>query len=612
MEIHKISYMGSSEVKRKLNNFEKTSEGETIKEIGRSNFEQNIYVTGNYDLKFFVKNIVEIPRNPLLSDITSYQKMSRHIQITEWHYFFAPKTENSDEIKKNTKNFCFEHYEEDPDDFLENKDSRKEKITILYFNDNNTENFVNYFLTEHNQKMIPFIIFIGKEEENKELKTKINKSIKTLKKEIDPNLFKFCNFNDDLEDFLIQLTINLIECASFFNELGDEFKFPKKLIDDKVMENDLKIFVNSIFSFNIIVLGRPGVGKSSFINKMINSMICKAGMGAECSSRIIKYLHRIFPITFFDTPGISTEENVKKVLNLIRQKNFELNQNRSKFHAVFYILDGNNARSFMNYENSMFKCLLEEIKIPVYFILTKLESKEKGDENLPFMIKNFKKVTEGLIINNNYKGQNIKNYVFYVNVIGDHIMGMDELFSKLYDDFRGYIIDEEIDRNNLERITEKSLIGHLKNPKDIASHPKIVCEYINYIYRLIGRSIGSKEKGSTNLSAAFLKQIHNIYGYNNISLNECKRKIESEGFKLDKKNIIESKSYQTWIFRRNYWGYKTQAEEEIDYLNYHYSRVLYERLYSDENLCLKYINKLRESMNNAINGLNEISKLNKT
>ena len=119
--------MGTSEVKEKLNNFEKTSEGETIKEIGQSNFEQNIYVTGNYNLKFFVKNIVEIPRNPLLPDITSYQKMSRHIQINEWHYFFAPKTENSDEIIENTKNFCDDHYEEDPDDFLEKKIQEERK-----------------------------------------------------------------------------------------------------------------------------------------------------------------------------------------------------------------------------------------------------------------------------------------------------------------------------------------------------------------------------------------------------------------------------------------------------------------------------------------------------
>ena len=603
--------MGSSESKTKLSDFEKTSEGMTVKSIGDSNFEQNIYVAGNYDLNFFVKNIVEIPKNPSLPETTSYIKMSRHIQINEWHYFFAPKTDNFEEIKKNTKDFCMDHYLEDPDDFLEQKDSRKEKIIILYFFDKHTYDLINFFLKDYNQKMIPFIIFIGKEEEIKQVKITINKSIETLKKEIDPNLFKYCIFNAELDNCLIQLTINLIECASFYNELGDEFKFPKKLIDDEVMENDLNVFLNSIFSFNIMVLGRPGVGKSSFINKMINAMICKAGMGGECSSRIIKYLHRLFPITFFDTPGISTEEIVNKVLDLIRKKNNELNKNRSRFHAVFYILDGNNSRSFYNYEKLMFKCLLEEINIPVYFILTKLESKQKGDENLPFMIKNFKSVTKGLTISDKYIGKNIEKYIFYVNVIGEHIMGMDKLFAKLYDDFRGNIIDEEITADNIQRVTRNSLIGLINDPKEIASHPKIVCEHINYIYRLIGRSIGSKEKGSTNLSAAFLKEIYNVYGYNKIGLNEFKRKIESDGFKLDKKNTTQNKNYKTWRIFRGYYGYQTQAEEEIDYLSYHYSQILHEKLFNDQDLCLKYINKLRESMNNAIEGLKKISELNK-
>ena len=39
--------------------------------------------------------------------------MSLHFQINEWHYFFAPKAENSDKIIENTKNFCSVHYEED-------------------------------------------------------------------------------------------------------------------------------------------------------------------------------------------------------------------------------------------------------------------------------------------------------------------------------------------------------------------------------------------------------------------------------------------------------------------------------------------------------------------
>lgn len=45
--------------------------------------------------------------------------------------------------------------------------------------------------------------------------------------DIDPNVFKFINLNEGLEINLIDMNINLIEWAAFYNELGDEFKFPK-------------------------------------------------------------------------------------------------------------------------------------------------------------------------------------------------------------------------------------------------------------------------------------------------------------------------------------------------------------------------------------------------
>ena len=81
---------------------------------------------------------------------------------------------------------------------------------------------------------------------------------------------------------------------------------------------------------------------------------------------------------------------------------------------------------------------------------------------------------------------------------------------------------------------------------------------------------------------------------------------------MDKKNI-QSKEYKSyWLFRKKYYIYITQAEEEIDYLSYHYFKILYNKLCKDEHLCLKYINKLMESIIIAIKGLNKISKLNKT
>lgn len=599
--------MGSSESKIKLENYSKTIEGSTIEKIGNSNFEQNIYVLGNYDMKFFTDNISEIPKNPY-SAVNTYYKMSRHQQIKEWHFFFAQKTENFEETKKSAKNFYYDHYSRDPDDFSEKKFTRKGKVLFLYFNDKYNYDFAESLLEEFEENM-PFIIFIGKDDENNKLKEKIIKKVKDLKVQIDTNFFKFTNLTDKIEDDLIQLTINLIECASFFNELGDEFKFPKKLIDDKVMENDLKNFTNHIFSFNIAILGRPGAGKSSFINKMINSVICKAGIGGECSSRIIKYLHRKYPITFFDTPGISEEKISDEVLDLIRLKNIELKENRSRIHAIFYMIDGSQSRFFMNYEKKILKAIFEEIKIPVYFIMTKLQNEEKGNKKVYFVIQNFRKITDGINIQNQYRGDNnIKNYIFYVNVIGEHLMGLNKLFLKLYKDFRGYIIEEKINKDNIQNLTRHSLIGFLSQPEEIATHPKIACEYLTFIYRLMARAISSKAKGSTNLSAAFLKEINYIYGNINITLNDCKRMIECDNFSIDNKSNNQNKKYKTFWFMKNYWDYRTPAEEQIDYLNYHYVKIFEKKLYQNKEQCLIYINKLRESINFAINGFIEISQ----
>ena len=598
--------MGSSESKKKLENYSKTIEGSTIEKIGNSNFEQNIYVLGNYDMQFFTDNITEIPKNPY-SAINTYYKMSRHKQIKEWHFFFTKKTENFEETKNNAIKFYYDHYERDPDDFSEKKFTRKKKVLFLYFNDKNNYDFAQCLLDEFEENM-PFIIFIGKEDENNKLQEKIIVKVKDLKVQIDTNFFKFSNLTDKIEDDLIQLTINLIECASFFNELGDEFKFPKKLIDDKVMENDLKNFTNQIFSFNIVILGRPGAGKSSFINKMINSVICKAGIGSECSSRIIKYLHRKYPITFFDTPGISEEKISDEVLELIRLKNIELKENRSRIHAIFYMIDGSQSRFFMNYEINILKTIFEEIKIPVYFIMTKLQNEEKGNKKIFFVRQNFNDVTRGLKIPKQYKGEKIKDYIFYVNVIGEHLMGLNKLFLKLYNDFRGYITEEKVNKNNIQDLTRHSLIGFLSQPEEIATHPKIVCEYLTFIYRIMARAISSESKGSTNLSAAFLKEINYIYGKTDITLDDCKQMIKSDNFEIDNKSNYQKRRYKSFWFMKNYWDYRTPAEEQIDYLNYHYVKILEQNLYQNKEQCLIYINKLRESINYAIKGFIEISK----
>ena len=235
-------------------------------------------------------------------------------------FFFSPKTNDFNSLLNIIKNFLVELNDDnkDLDEFKEKNETMIGKAVIIYFNDKNRDNIVDYFLKEYNAYNLPFITFVGTSQENHEIENKIINLIK-MRKKIDKNIFKY--IDKTLENNIIHLTINLINCAGFYNEIGNELRFPKKFIYDELLE----IYLNGRYkkkkinfsTFNILVCGRPGVGKSAFINIMIKSMICKVSFGGEGTSRISKYIHPTFPIVFYDTPGISTENKFNKITDFL-------------------------------------------------------------------------------------------------------------------------------------------------------------------------------------------------------------------------------------------------------------------------------------------------------
>lgn len=84
----------------------------------------------------------------------------------------------------------------------------------------------------------------------------------------------------------------------------------------------------------------------------------------------------------------------------------ELEESKNRIHGVFYILSGLALRKYMNYD--IFKVLLREYKIPLYFILAKIQNTNVVKNDKPFVIRNYNKVI------------------------------------KINDDFRSYIRDEKI------------------------------------------------------------------------------------------------------------------------------------------------------------------------
>ena len=83
--------------------------------------------------------------------------------------------------------------------------------------------------------------------------------------------------------------------------------------------------------------------------------------------------------------------------------------------------------------------------------------------------------------------------------------------------------------------------------------------------------------------------------------------ITSTNFEFDlvKKDNNTRKKYKYWF--KGYFEFKTPAEEEISYLSEKYIKLYREELMDSEAKCLKFINKLKNSFNEAINGLHALS-----
>ena len=78
-------------------------------EIANSLLEINIYVCGKDTFNFFEKNIIKDVRFPTKSNVKYYDKMAKHKEISDWHFFFATKVNSFDEMLENTIKFIDDH-----------------------------------------------------------------------------------------------------------------------------------------------------------------------------------------------------------------------------------------------------------------------------------------------------------------------------------------------------------------------------------------------------------------------------------------------------------------------------------------------------------------------
>ena len=135
---------------------------------------------------------------------------------------------------------------------------------------------------------------------------------------------------------------------------------------------------NIVHSFNILICGPAGVGKSSFINQFLEEKQAKEGEGMSVTHEITKYYHPKHSITIYDTPGFEDENTVKTVLNTI--KKFDQDKKGSKDHLelILYFTQLKQ-RSLYEMEKEMILYLIENNKNIIFVLNTFGKSKISGD-----------------------------------------------------------------------------------------------------------------------------------------------------------------------------------------------------------------------------------------
>ena len=532
-----------------------------------------IYLIGNGKLKDYLIDYVFIDH---INDSYLKTKGDRELKTDQFHWIFSVLS--CDSPSKDICDFIKQQISEDRNEKLNDNNKRllKQRIIICI---GKGDLLASYF-----KDMIkPRIIFITHS------KYDINIDKRYVINIIDENM--------NIEEIASQIMSCLWELDCYFNRRGNKIcrYSPEKIL--KCLEKD-----NSLFSINILLLGKSGAGKSTFVN-LISKKILALESDESSTKKITEYYiykdddkEEHGAIKLIDTPGIdSNNNNNTEIINMIKNNDKETNLQK-KIHFIFFILmNGDNSLEEQNIE-TIFKTLKEKkCKCPIYFIINRCPEEEDVTENYE-ILKDYliSKDCDTLLNENNIIGANFK-------IGDDEIYGIDKIFSKIKDYFiSNNIFNEQLKKtmdkllknfrkiesdncfltlndeyeseleqlksninfeeemNNIKKLSEKNeFFSKIKVESIIDCGREYVKECINTILAFsnikgIMPTISKDIQIISFLQAFMVKEIENGYGLNINSLNY--------GLKLLKKNFEDILE-----FNKNYKGPENGINEEIEY-----------------------------------------------
>ena len=429
-------------------------------------------------------------------------------------YFLQGK---EDDEEKKINNFI---------NILENKEKENEFRSILIFFDENN-NILNSLMKIINNcyKHQIFVLILTKNDKTNlyyEIASKVNKLSDAKRGYFDMNnIFIYNNSQPELAKSII----SIFKVYTYFNQLGSGFYL--KLQNSDLGIDNFKEEINNLYHthyFNILLCGRTGVGKSTFINKILGE---KKSFTLKTKSvgtyRNNFYIHKKYPIKIIDVCGFAqgneVKENMDKI-NLIYNKN-ELNilvdepstdvfffffYRRNNIHLLLYFNIYNEKYDIMPGEMPLMSEALN-LKIPIIFLINKCPDNIFDNEEEMEDLK-----AEAFEAR---KGTGFEKFSTYcINCLNGK--GLDKLLNGIYEKNKNNIIKEE-DLNKIQKYTmnEEEFINLFKdsiflgdmNPKDIFLNESLVNSCIN-IKKLIVKIGGYYSK-----ELKFIKSMEFFFKY---------------------------------------------------------------------------------------------------